>query len=269
MTTFEKLPGKQDDQIDEGFVQVEEEEMINPLADSPREATVPKMKGLDILKEGIYTVDLEKTINDMFLVIKNMESQLEKALTINTLLAKDLSEAKEVIAGLKRSKSNLVDTIERMESEAPSKRELQMEIDQLIEERNGAEISIREMKSQVKKMQELVIQHQRRSGNLEEEKQDVIAEVNYLESRLEDAAERIIHLKKEVNIFKGEKLITEEKMKSLESNMQETLDEKYQLVRDIKTSKKAVDDLRSSLSDKKLRAKKSFYKSEDQKTKKT
>jgi hypothetical protein len=103
MTTSEKLPVNQDDQINEGVVQAEEEETINPLADIPREAIMPKMKGLDILKEGIYTVDLEKTINDMFLVIKNMESQLEKALTINTLLEKDLSEAKEVIAELKDS----------------------------------------------------------------------------------------------------------------------------------------------------------------------
>jgi chromosome segregation ATPase len=268
MTTSEKLPVNQDDQINEGVVQAEEEETINPLADIPREAIMPKMKGLDILKEGIYTVDLEKTINDMFLVIKNMESQLEKALTINTLLEKDLSEAKEVIAELKDSKSKLEDTIERMESEAPSKRELQMEIDQMIEERNNAEISIREMKSQVKKMQETVIQHQQRSGNLEEEKQDVITEIDYLESRLRDAAKEINHCKKEVNTLRGEKLIHEEKIKSLESDLQETLDEKYRLIRDIKTSKKAVDELSSTLSDKKLRAKKSFYKSEDQETKK-
>jgi len=267
MTTSEKLPGNQDAQIDEGVLQAEEEETINPHADIPREAIMPKMKGLDILKEGIYTVDLEKTINDMFLVIKNMESQLEKALSINTLLEKDLSEAKEVIVGLKESKSKLEDTIERMESEAPAKRELQMEVDQLIEERNSAEISIREMKSQVKIMQELVTQHQQRSGNLEEEKRDVIAEVDYLESRLEDAAKKINCLNKEINILSGEKLIHEEKIKSLASNLQETLDEKHRLIKDLTTSKEAVDEFRSSLADKKLRAKKSFYQSEEKKTK--
>jgi chromosome segregation ATPase len=266
MTTSEKLPGTQDDQIDKGFVQAGEGETNNPMPDITREAIMPKMKGLDILKEGIYTVDLEKTINDMFLVIKNMESQLEKALSINSLLEKDLSEAKEVIAGLKEEKSKSESIIERMESEIPSKRELQMENEQLIEERNGAEISIREMKAQVKKMQELVIQHQQKSGELEEEKRDVIAEIDYLESRLQEAAGRITHLNKEINILRGEKLINEEKIKSLESNLQVTLDEKRRLIRDITTSIEAVDDLRYSLSDKKLRAKKAFYQSEDQKT---
>ncbi len=276
MTTSEKLPGKQDYQIneltenpawetlsdiDERVTQVQEAETINP-----RKIIMPKIKGLDILKEGIYTVDLEKTINDMFLVIKNMESQLEKALSLNTLLEKDLNEAKEVTTGLKESESKLKRTIERMEGEAPSNRELQMEIDQMIEERNSAQISIREMKSQVKKMQESVIWHQQKSANLTEEKQDVIAEIDYLESRLREAAEEINHCTKEVNILRGQKLIHEEKIKTLESDLRETLDEKYRLIRDIKISKKAVDELSSTLSDKKLRAKKSFYQSEEQKT---
>lgn len=284
MTTSEKLSGKQDYQIDEltkkpvwepppdideRAKQVQEEETINPRADILQETIIPKIKGLDILKEGIYTVDLEKTINDMFLVIKNMESQLEKVLTINTLLRKDLNEAKEVAAELNKSKLKLEGTIERMEGEVPSKRELQMEIDQLIEERNRAQISIIEMKSQVKKMQKSVIQHQQKSGNLEEEKQDVIKEVDYLESRLSNAAEKINQYKKEINILLGERLIHEEKIKSLESDLQETLDEKYRLTKEIEMSKKAVDELSSTLSDKKLRVKKSFYQSEDPKTKKT
>ena len=57
------------------------------------------------------------------------------------------------------------------------------------------------MKAQVKKMQELVIQHQQKSAELQEEKRDVIAEIDYLESRLQEAAGRITYLNKEINIF--------------------------------------------------------------------
>ncbi|HIJ58050.1 MAG TPA: hypothetical protein HPP41_00075 [Deltaproteobacteria bacterium] len=224
------------------------------------EPIMPKIKGLEILKEDVYGVDMEKTVNDMFMVIKNMEAQLEKVLAVNSLLEKDLNEAKEMMADLKEAKSQLEATIALMEEEIPSKRELQIEIDQLIEERNSAQTGIHEMNSKIEKLQEAIVEYQKGTGDLEEEKRDVITEINFLESRLNVAAEKIATCENEINVLKGERLAHVEKIKALEEDLNEALDDKHRLINELKRSKKAVTELHSVLSDKKLKAKKSFYK---------
>jgi len=274
MNTIDKSKGKQDQEvddlikkpawknlpdIDERVKKVLQEGFAEPQPDIAKEAIMPKIKGLEILKEGVYAIDLEKTINDMFMVMKSMEAQLERVLTINSQLEKDRNEAKEVIVELKESKSQLEDKIASMEAELPSKRELQMEIEQLIEERNNIQPRIRDQESKVKKMQETVIQHQRRVGNLEEEKRDAIAEIDFLESRLNTAAEKIKSNNNEINELKGERLAHVEKIKTLEAELTAALDDKYRFINELKMSQKAVAELHSAISEKKLQAKRSFY----------
>lgn len=261
---WENLPD-----IDERVKKVLQEGFAEAQPETAREAVMPRIKGLEILKEGVYAIDLEKTINDMFMVMKSMETQLERVLTINSHLEKDRNEAKEVVVELKESKSQLEAKIARMESELPSKRESQMEIEQLIEERNNMEPRIREQESKVKKMQETVIQYQSLIGNLEQEKRDAIAEIDFLEPRLNTAAEKIKSNNSEINELKGEKLAHVEKIKILEEGLNAALDDKYKLINELKMSQKAVLELHSAISDKRRQAKKSFYNSATKRRKET
>ena len=180
------------------------------------EAIMPEIKGLEILKEGTYAVDLEKTISDMLAVIEKMEAQLESVLKLNANLEKDLETSKEMIIDLKAEKSHLEDTVARMEEEIPSKRELQMEIDHLIEERNDAQRSIREMKLKIEKIQKEAVQYQNQITSLKEDKKDVIIETDYLESKLNAVLEQNRNYENEINVLRGEKLTHMEKIKSLE-----------------------------------------------------
>ena len=274
MDTIDKSKEKQDQEVDdlikkpawENLTDIDErvkkvlrEGFAEAQPDIAREAVMPRIKGLEILKEGVYAIDLEKTINDMFMVMKSMETQLERVLTINSHLEKDRNEAKEVIVELKESKSQLEDKIARMESELPSKRELQMEIEQLIEERNNMQPQIREQESRVEKIQKTLIQYQSRIGNLEEEKRDAIAEIDFLESRLNTAAEKIKSNNNEINELKGERLAHVEKIKTLEAELTAALDDKYRFINELKMSQKAVGELHSAISERKLQAKRSFY----------
>ena len=180
------------------------------------EAIMPKIKGLEILKEGTYAVDLEKTISDMLAVIEKMEAQLEDVLKLNANLEKDLETSKEMIIDLKAEKSHLEDTLARMEEEIPSKRELQMEIDHLIEERNDAQRIIREMRLTIEKMQKEAVQYQNQITSLKEDKKDAIVEADYLESKLNAVLEKNRNYENEINVLRGEKLTHMEKIKSLE-----------------------------------------------------
>ena len=203
-----------DEQIKERFKEDAsiEDTSIMPESDvieETSEAIMPKIKGLEILKEGTYAVDLEKTISDMIAVIEKMEAQLESVLKLNANLEKDLETSKEMIIDLKAEKSHLEDTVARMEEEIPSKRELQIEIDHLIEERNDAQRSIREMQKEA-------VQYQNQITSLKEDKKDAIVEADYLESKLNAVLEKNRNYENEINVLRGEKLTHMEKIKSLE-----------------------------------------------------
>jgi len=226
---------------------------------------IPKIKGLDALKDGIYSIDLDKTINEMFVVIKSMETQLEKVLKINSLLEKDLHEAKERISELKKTKIDLEKKIAKLEEEIPSKRELNIELDYLINERNQAQKDIHKMKTYLGKMQKTVDKYKREVGDLSEEKKDVLNDVSFLEDRLNNALEQIASLQKQVEVLKGEKISMISKHSSLEEEVKELLEEKYKLIKQQKESKKAIEELNNALDETRILVKKSFYKGDKQK----
>ena len=281
MTTTEHSEGRQGPRLDENMQEpvlnnlsefhdrlnyVLDEEMTEKgTGEEVKGSLMPKMRGLEILKEGVYEVDLEKTVHDMFVVIKSMESQLERVLSINALLEKDLKDSKKMIAELRVSKSKLERKVSSMEDEIPSKRELQIEIEHMIDERNLAQVSIRELKSKIETTQKKLIDYQKQIGKLGEERKDAFSEVNFLESRLNKATQKIGNCEAQINVLRGENLALTEKLKGLEKELTETLDEKYRLIKELKETKEAMNEIRSALADKKLQATKSYYKGQEEK----
>ena len=236
------------------------EDSASAVSGATRKSVMPDIRGLDILKEGIYSSDIEKTISDMNSTIKNMEVQLERVLNINSHLEKDLKASREVIGLLKGEKSQLAKTIEQLENEIPSKRELLIEIDHLVEERNAAQGNIREMKLKVGAVQKTVLHLQERVASVDGEKRDAITEINYLESRLKSASEKIKRYEGETTALRGENLVQVEKIRCMEADLSELLNEKYKLLKDLREAKDALEEIGSTLVESKLQAKKSFYK---------
>jgi len=206
-----------------------EDSSTAPESDVSEKAVMPEIRGLEILKEGTYAVDLDKRISDMLGVIKSMEGQLETVLSQNAHLKKDLDASKEMIAQLSAEKSRLEGVIARMEEEIPSKRELQIEIDHLIEERNLAQGSILKLKSDLEKMDKEFAHHQERIVSLEEDKKDAIVELDYFESKLNSANKKVREYEKGINRLRGEMLAYKEKIESLEADLSASLKESYRL----------------------------------------
>jgi chromosome segregation ATPase len=197
----------------------------------------------------------------MFVVLRNMEVQLGQALSLNSLLEKDLSGAKERIIELKKENGQLQGAVDRMEDEIPSKRALRMEVEQLIEERNQAEQRIRDLKRRGEQLNEVALKAQDRAGELEGERKDAIAEINFLESRLSAAYEKISECEEQLDYLRRERQSGKEKVKSLEKDLEESLNEKFKALKALKDSQKAVTELHATLEEKKLQAQKAFYKS--------
>lgn len=225
-----------------------------------KSSAVPEIKGLELLKEGGYDVDLEKTIDDMFVVVKSMESQLGKTLGLNALLEKDLNDYKKMVAELAEAKKQLEEKIIRLEEEMPSKRDLQIEIEHLEAERNFAQASICELKSQLEKTKEALSEIREKAGSLDDERKDALSEVNFFESQLNRVTQTVVQYESEIIRLKGENMAQAEKISALEKELGETIYEKQRAQKELKETKEAMNEFRSALTKSKLEAKKSFYK---------
>ncbi|MBF0507268.1 MAG: hypothetical protein HQL09_10595 [Nitrospirae bacterium] len=173
---------------------------------------IPEMKVLDYLQNETGTLDVGKTIKDLFVSMQNMDAQLNSVLSINAALEKDIRISKDVIDRLKAERSELENTITVLREEMPSKRDLQVEIGHLIEERNRAQSSIRSMKLFVENAKRETDELKERVAELENEKADLKRDIDYLEIKFRAALEKLNAYEKEVNVLKGERLSNMEKI---------------------------------------------------------
>jgi chromosome segregation ATPase len=190
---------------------------------------IPEIKGMELLREEIDTLDLGKTIRDMFLSIHNMESQLTKVLSINAALEKDIKSSREMIVELRKEKLGLEETIDSINAGIPAKKELQAEIEYLVEERNRAHASVQDIKSMLEKTREETIGLKRRNEELDVEKTDLRKDVDYLELKVSAAVEKMNACAREINIFKGGRLAMQEDMKNLREKYEKCVSEKIEL----------------------------------------
>jgi chromosome segregation ATPase len=191
---------------------------------------MPEIKVLDNLKNETGTLDIGKTIKDLFASMQNMNAQLNSVLSINAALEKDIKASKDVIDRLKAERRQLDETIAMMREEMPSKRELQAEIGHLIEERNEAQASIRSMRQWVEKTKSEMQGLKERVVELENEKADLTRDVNYLEIKFNAALEKLNAYAKEITILKGERLSNLEKVENLRLQHRKCMEEKNKLL---------------------------------------
>ncbi|MBF0102182.1 MAG: hypothetical protein HQK77_14865 [Desulfobacterales bacterium] len=201
---------------------------------------IPELRGIEHLKEGAYSVDIEQTISRMLSAINSMEKQLESVLSLNAHLKKELDDSKDIIAELKKEKQLLEDIIVRMEAEIPSKRELQNDMDLLIAERNHAQHTILNLQSGVEKLKNEVGQYQKRMISLEQDKRDSIMENNYMETKINAITTKYTKSEKEIHVLKGERLAHLEKIMTLEAELNKSLEEKYRLFKELNDAKTEI-----------------------------
>ncbi|MCI4624855.1 MAG: hypothetical protein L3V56_02735 [Candidatus Magnetoovum sp. WYHC-5] len=208
---------------------------------------MPVIKGLDILRRDESANDIEKTVTSMYEIVQSMEEQLHRVISINKLLEMDIKDAKEIIANLKEEKEELQNRLRFIENEFPINRELQMEIEHLIEERNNAQFIINDMKHQLEKTQQMRAHESYQ--NYEDRQKGMMDEITFLERKLNKAIEHIDVLKKENIILKNEKGAQLNKIITLEKDLALTLEEKDILFRELTKSQTMLSDIRSKFSE--------------------
>ncbi len=178
---------------------------------------MPEIKVLEHLKNTTGSHDVAQTIKTLFNSMQNMDAQLQSVLKINATLEADLKTSKELIAQLRVERSELEATINKMNEELPSKRELKAEIDRLIEERNEAQAQIKVLKDRSQAIQAEREQYRRRIEELETEKQDLLKDITYLEQKLSVAMEKLEICAREINTLRGERVSNLQKIEHLKA----------------------------------------------------
>lgn len=194
---------------------------------------IAEIKGLASLQDATYSVDLEKTVGDMAAIINNMESQLDRVLSINAVLEDDLNTSKQLITELREEKARLAEEIIRLETELPTKREMEMEMEQLVEERSSVQNRIHSYNKELTTMSDTVAELRKQLVQIEMEKNDALAEVNFLESRQGTARQASTNQQNKINQLKAEKVKYQKKIISLQDECQRTMEERYALLREL------------------------------------
>lgn len=224
---------KELDQLAEGLGTKTISEQESETSETVDETLLPELQGLEILKEGTYVVDPEKTISNMVGLVKNMESQLQGTLSLNSDLERDLDDSKEMIIDLRAQKTDLENTIQRMEEEIPSKRELQMEIEYLVDERSSAQLKIKDHKQTIEKMKLNVEQLKAAISDLEEDKKDYRVEADYLVTKLNTVLEKNKALRNRIQKHEQDKNAGLEKIGMLEKELEKADEERYRIYKEL------------------------------------
>jgi len=261
--TQEETAGQDSIQEISGLVDDIDEVIISTELTVARNGILPDIKGIEALKDGIMLGNVERTVDDMARIITNMESQLQRYLSMNAALEKDLNDSKEIIANLRAEKDSALEKITALETEMPSKRELQVEVDLMVEERTSVQNQIHAMNQKFLQTQGALDEYRKQITRLERDKADAVAEVNFLESRANAAKEQNNAFKDQIALLKKEKNAYQQKIIDLQEECQRELEQKYVLTRDLKVAKERVAELHREITDTKLNAKKSFYENVD------
>jgi len=190
--------------------------------------------------EDSQGIDFEHTIAEMVEAIQAMESQLSHVLEINALLERDLNQAKERVRELRMEREKLLATIARLEEEMPSKRELQMVIDQLIEERSSAEITIRDLRRRDERITSTFTNQQDTIQLLEDDRKQLQTELASLEARMEAMAESARQMEPKAQALERQAEADRQTIKELESDLRMALDEKFKISAELDEARRSL-----------------------------
>ena len=202
-------------------------------ASSVENPYVAEITGLASLQDATYSVDLEKTVQDMAGIINNMEAQLDRVLSMNAVFEEDLTTSKQLISELRTEKAKLVEELSKLKEDIPSKREMQMEMDQLIEERSASQNKIHSLKLEIESMNTQIEVYRKQLVQIEMERNDAVSEVSFHESRQAATRQKNTHQEQKINQIKAEKVTFQKKIIQLQDECQRAMEEKYSLLREL------------------------------------
>lgn len=201
---------------------------------------LPWSREIQALKEGGATLDFEKIISEMARIIQGMEAKLTDVLSINAHLESDLDHSKERIAALKSQRDACRAALARKEEEAPSVRELQIVVEQLVDERNQAEQRIRALRQRNALLETELADHLEKVRELDEERSCRLDEVEQHQSECKAARDQALQAEHRIDELEGQVEDNRQRIKDLESDIALVLDDKFRIAKALKDAEQQL-----------------------------
>jgi chromosome segregation ATPase len=189
------------------------------------------------------------TVQTLSRMIKDLENQLERMLSANESMEKDLVDEQKRRTGLERTIEDLEGRILEQENEGAQAADLQTEINHLGNERTRLAETIealgRQLADTEQENRKLVGQTER----LRAERGDALEELESVETQFNQAMEMVADLRTRLAVFGEERDALKGRLKVVEEQANQLEGERDALLAEVDESKQALEEIRRSLVD--------------------
>jgi chromosome segregation ATPase len=193
--------------------------------------------------------DLSSEMQTLGSVIKDLEAQLDRVMTLNEALKQDLESERRRRVSLEGRVAELEAELTAAQREIVGKENLAAEAAQLHQERTELLASVRELNRQLAEAQH---QHDRSQSLIERlrgSRADALEEVQSVESQFERAMQVVAQAKAELTVATEERDALGGRLRTTEEQLRQVLQERDLLVAEVDESRALLDEIRRSLVD--------------------
>lgn len=212
----------------------------------------------EFLSEKVGNLTIEGTIHEMYMTIKGMETQLRKVLDINASLEDDLKKTKDELTETNKVNSGLREKIESLENEGPARKELDMELQDLISQHNRKQEEAQDAVKERRAIGLEIDMLKRDLARLNEEKNDSISDALVLKVKVEGLASVLKERDARIKKIVAENADFRKMLSKRESELAGFIEENKAILLEHKESKEAFDEIYKALIGAKIKTKKFF-----------
>ena len=192
---------------------------------------------------------LHDTVGTLSRMVKELEKQLERMLSINSALEADLEKERKRTALFEKERDDLRERYDRVEQELATLEDLRAEIDHLTHDRGVMAGTIEELGRQLAESEEEHRNAEQHIARVSAERDDAVEELLAVEDQFDLAMKLVSDLKIRLTSLDEERNSLVNRIKTLESQLQLSETQREALRAEVEESQKALDDIRRQIAD--------------------
>jgi chromosome segregation ATPase len=182
-------------------------------------------------------------------VIKDLEDQLDRMISANDALKKDLHEERQRRIELETSTDDLKKQLMRTEKETASREMHEAELAHLAQERTRLTGKVRELNDKFQSLERENRKYLNQLERLKAARSDAVQEVHSVESQFERAMQLVARLKTQLLVVGEERDALAGQSKVSEERLAQLRHERDAMLAEVEESRSALDEIRRSLVD--------------------
>jgi len=192
---------------------------------------------------------LHDTVGTLSRMIKDLEKQLERMLSVNEALEKDLDSERKRTAQMERERNQLRDELERTRQELTTLDDLRSEIGHLGHERSRMAATVEELGRQLADTDQEYRKAEQLISRLSAERDNSIEELQSLEAQFDRAMEMVADLRIRLASLAEERDALVSRTKAVETQLRMTEEQRDILKVEVDESRKALEEIRRQVAD--------------------